>query len=163
MEKTFKLPKEFAENWLAALRSEKYKQVGGTLVDVEYELDSGGQADYDKPIMETCSYCCLGVAAMSVGCEFDQIIGDDLLSDNKTFYTKQGIPEILRELVTEKEYTLVGTLTSLNDGCSPDKFGMIIGAFPNLVFPKCELDIYKKVKFNFKQIAEFIELNVEFV
>jgi hypothetical protein len=162
MKKTFKLPKEFAENWLAALRSEKYKQVGGTLVYAEYELDSDEQEDYDKPLMETCSYCCLGVAAVSVGCEFDQIIGNDLLSDNDDFYINRGIPEILAEADGE-DYNLVGTLTSLNDGCSQDKFGMFIGAFPNLVFPKYELDIYKKVKFNFKQIAEFIELNVEFV
>lgn len=54
MEKKYSLPKEFAEKWVAALRSGDYDQGTG-------ELTVGRE---DK---KEFAYCCLGVACKSVG------------------------------------------------------------------------------------------------
>ena len=47
MDKQFRLPKEFAEKWLTALRSGKYKQAVETLYDPDVD-----------------GFCCLGVACV---------------------------------------------------------------------------------------------------
>jgi len=160
MKKTFELPKEFAEKWINALESENYKQTNyGTLATVDYAIDEDGAEDYGKPKMETCAYCCLGVAAVISGCEFDQITGFDLLNDHEDFFEEKKIPEIL---LSPEENNLVGVLTSLNDGCTLSRLKEFKSVFPNLKFPKEE---FKKTRiyYNFKEIAEFIKLNVEFV
>lgn len=65
--KTYQLPKEFAEKWVRELRSGKYKQIQNTL------CKDGG-------------YCCLGVAGKMVG------LSDELMRDyDDLFYT--AIPQ----------------------------------------------------------------------
>ena len=53
--KNYRLPKEFAEKWLTALRSGNYVQGLGLLLS--YELIDDKKVDVNKK-----SYCCLGVA-----------------------------------------------------------------------------------------------------
>lgn len=52
--KTYKLPKEFAEKWVSALRSGKYKQTSDSLIKFS---DTTNEK----------SYCCLGVAGSICG------------------------------------------------------------------------------------------------
>jgi len=60
MEKKFRLPKEFATRWVAALRSGEYKQGNGTL---RMLYDDGNH------------YCCLGVAIKMNGVDDKNIFG----------------------------------------------------------------------------------------
>lgn len=55
--KKYQLPKEFAEKWVAALRSGEYKQ---------------GSFGLYRP--SNCSYCCLGVACVLAGQSPENII-----------------------------------------------------------------------------------------
>lgn len=160
MKKTFELPKEFAEKWIEALENGNYKQTTGTLLSVDYPyLDD--KEDFENPIMDTCAYCCLGVAAIVAGCKFDQIIESDLLSDAPEFYMEKGIPQILTENVDS--INLIAVLTSLNDGLKPEKKEIFKTKYPNLKFSDKKANVSGKVYYNFKEIAEFIKLNVEFV
>ena len=107
MDKKFKLPRKFAEKWLAALRSGKYKQTDGTLYNPE---DDG--------------YCCLGVACrveypLSY-LESDSDINNGYASvihkspwDLKKDLEK--IPVELKGIVSKND--LVRILTELNDTC----------------------------------------------
>lgn len=70
-EKKFRLPKEFAEKWLAALRSGEYKQGKSLLCQTAHGATT---------------YCCLGVAGAVCGYKDDMlygkitILGDELPS-----------------------------------------------------------------------------------
>ena len=86
-----KLPKEFKEKWLAALRSGEYKQGSGLL------LDSSN------------NYCCLGVACIVAGYHTDQIVGKCYAE--RTF---EELPEILRG--ASYDSNIVKTLANMNDG-----------------------------------------------
>ncbi len=95
-EKKYRLPKEFANKWLTALRSGEYVQGQGQLYSAVHN-----------------SYCCLGVAA--------RIAGESLKEmDGQTFITEsfEGYPE---ELVNRnpddlEEPRFCTTLANLNDG-----------------------------------------------
>lgn len=159
--KSFQLPKEFAEKWIEALESGEYKQADGTLLKMDYEYnESMDEPDYDKPITETCTYCCLGVAAKISDCEIKEIEGNDLLSDDEDFYLKKGIPEILLEI---DDLNLVEILTKLNDTTYESNTKRWKEKFPDLKLLDKKFDIYGKIQYNFKEIAKFIKLNVEFI
>jgi hypothetical protein len=58
--KKYKLPKEFAEKWIAALRSGEYKQ---------------GHSMLARQLVGGTCYCCLGIACVVSGYEYDAIVG----------------------------------------------------------------------------------------
>lgn len=92
-EKKFRLPKEFAEKWIAALRSGEYKKGTG-------QLRSGRKGKYE--------YCCLGVAG--VLCR----VPDDVLEVDGYFHNtkKKTMPQVPKELFG---HDLSEKLVHLND------------------------------------------------
>lgn len=155
MKKSFELPKEFAEKWIEALESGDYSQVDGTLVYYEYLED-------ETIDVGSCSYCCLGVAAKINNCDLDEIGGLDLLVEDADFFLNKGLPEILIE--NQEENNLVGLLTKLNDGTTIHQLENWKEIFPNIIFLNLsDFNEVSGIRYNFKQIAEFIKLNVEFV
>jgi hypothetical protein len=91
-----KLPPVFKRNWLAALRSGKYKQADGLL----YDKSNNG-------------FCCLGVACNIQGC------GKQLLYNRTTIPEKgngnfKKVPSILRGGYLESN-EVVDTLVNMND------------------------------------------------
>ncbi len=97
-EKKYQLPKEFAEKWVAALRSGKYKQ---------------GKSRLRSPKGE---YCCLGVACIVQKVPYRDlkdalwITGDDYYGFG---FIPEGFPSQLIGKATENE--LVRSFASLND------------------------------------------------
>lgn len=104
-DKKYRLPKEFGEKWLKALRSDEYKQVSGTLYNAA-----------------TQGYCCLGVACRieyplhylknSKGDSFGLTINKGTGSDDLK-YELHKIPEELKG--NSHDNKLVGELTEMND------------------------------------------------
>jgi len=96
MKKQYKLKKEFAENWIKALRSGKYKQGDGYL--------------FHK---ETNSYCCLGVACKitmpRAKIELIHFIDGDIVSHK--LYNK--MPALLRG--TDEDNHFVEEVSFMND------------------------------------------------
>jgi len=146
--KQFELPKEFATKWLEALRSEKYVQGDGVLYKESED-----------------SFCCLGVACKMYGSSENELEGIELPKDmiNKI----DGIPEILYKECSislkghKATTTLVGILTSMNDGYFTGTYKGMVRVCPNIEFKvPTRTD---QVKYSFKEIADFIEANVEFV
>lgn len=96
-EKKYRLPKEFAEKWMAALRSGEYKQGIGWLVSSE-------------------GYCCLGVAGTLCGIEKEDMRLKSVLE------TQEEFPEVPKELIGTAFSTninfnqLIQTLVRMNDG-----------------------------------------------
>lgn len=98
MSKKFKLPKEFTEKWVKALRSGDYKQCTGKM----YKREHG--------------YCCLGVA-MSINGVPDSKMDNKGVPVNKTngvFMTKtKSIPRELYGTAGNNE--LLHEFTKMND------------------------------------------------
>lgn len=92
MEKKFKLPKEFAEKWLAALRSGQYQKGRGSL----YKNNN--------------TYCCLGVAGALCDIPTDKLEYEGFLNIFRFNY------DIPLELIDEKEESFANSLITLNDG-----------------------------------------------
>jgi hypothetical protein len=90
--KTYQLPKEFAEKWVKALRSKKYKQ------GVGYLCDDG-------------TYCCLGVAAMISGLDESEIEYKKVLQPE---FATGKIPDEIIGNASDKK--LIGFLVTKNDG-----------------------------------------------
>lgn len=88
-----KLPKKFKAKWVAALRSGKYKQGKGFLLD------------------ENGKYCCLGVACSIQRNPKKLLVGKQLIDDDAI----KGIPTPLfgDNVHTNK---LLSELTAMNDG-----------------------------------------------
>lgn len=93
MSKKYKLPKEFAEKWVTALRSGEYKQTKGRLCN--------GNSHY----------CCLGIAGLVLGIIQSRLI----LKANKKlsslafgvpvpFVHKAGEPDLQAELIQLNDY-----------------------------------------------------------
>lgn len=141
MSKKFKMPKQFGEKWVKALRSGDYKQTDGVL----YCEDFG--------------YCCLGVACAMVG------IPDNIMRSNGLIIDIVGssgikeeiklIPDILKENKTG--YSLVNILTELNDHGISKAFKRDMEE-EGYKFPTDKTDN----SYSFNEIADFIEANVEF-
>ena len=151
MKKTFRLPKEFAERWIEALNSDKYLQGEDTLVK-----------NLDEEIHDpnTCKYCCLGVAAKISGAPPEHFLTVDMLNEEEDFFRKYKIPEVL---LTNVDYSLPIVLSNLNDGASEEVLYDIKREYPDLKFLVDINPVHNRLKYNFKEIAEFIQLNVEFV
>lgn len=104
-EEKFKLPKEFTEKWLEALRSGKYNQATGVL----YSPFKHG-------------YCCLGLAASLCGMKDEELYGHQFIQgscysiEEIEKIRKDGYPE---ELSTMEFYlpvsSLGGGLAEMND------------------------------------------------
>jgi hypothetical protein len=102
IKKEFRLPKAFAEKWLTALRSGKYKQTTSVLYDLE---DDG--------------YCCLGVACrMEYPLHYLKNENGGFASviekaDTELKFELHKIPKELKGNVSNNN--LIPELTSLND------------------------------------------------
>lgn len=92
--KNYQLPKEFAEKWLAALRSGKYKQTNGYL-------------QRGKGTNKT--NCCLGVAGIICNIPQYKLIKKETLRD----FDDYKVPYQL--IGTRGENELVKLLTDMND------------------------------------------------
>lgn len=147
MEKTFKLPKEFAEKWLEALRSGKYKQTEGTLVRIIEEFN-----DKDPK----CKYCCLGVAGKI--CNISSLDMGNVPMLASLGYIEKDVPN---ELLDEDLLSFSNILAALNDGLTNVEKWLknAYEKYPDLIFRKLPL---ADKHFTFKQIADFIEDNCEF-
>jgi hypothetical protein len=103
MDKQFRLPKEFAEKWLTALRSGKYKQAVETLYDPDVD-----------------GFCCLGVACVLeyplhyLKTETGRFGGVIEKSFKQLKFNLKKIPNELKGSAVDND--LVGELTSINDG-----------------------------------------------
>jgi hypothetical protein len=93
-----RLPKEFKEKWIAALRSGKFKQGSGYLQDGD-------------------EYCCLGVACRIAHPKMDIqklcLIGVDDFGESKI--KKIKVPSIIKGGDTPSENKIVSRLTKMND------------------------------------------------
>lgn len=117
-EKRFKLEKEFAQKWIKALRSGKFKQGSGYLKD------------------EINCYCCLGVACHIISPKAritkKFYIDSDSLSKN-TNVSKQlfkKMPELLRG--TDVENSFVYNVSEMNDA------GMSFNEIADWIEENCE-------------------------
>lgn len=94
MEKEYRLPKEFAEKWIAALRSEEYAQINGYLCNGE-------------------GYCCLGVACAILGADSNRMESNEMI--NPDYYSLEQL-NILDNFPEElMETNLMDVLIMMND------------------------------------------------
>ena len=155
--KKFKLPKEFAEKWIEALKSGDYKQGHSMLATTDVECFDGETL----PPIEKCSFCCLGVAAKISGNPVEELIGVEYLYSKKAY---KGIPEELLTEYSGNDQALVWTLSQLNDGMSRDTY---IEEFKDKAY-NFRIDIEQhftkegKLESTFEDIVNFIKDNVEF-
>lgn len=92
--KQYRLPKEFADKWLAALRSEEYKQGKENL------------------FMDGC-YCCLGIAGRLCGYTENEL-------DRSGLLTVGSFPNVPPELYDGEGFDhLHGKLVIMNDNGKP--------------------------------------------
>lgn len=143
--KKFKLPKEFAEKWLVALRSGEYKQ-GDSAMIMFRDLDDVEDPEAIKESLEYCKFCCLGVAAVVAGVSMGEL---------HMTYPGDYFDELPKELHGEEDNLLILTLSALNDG-------NIEGDNPFYAEIKAEFVKNDSKALNFNQIADYIENNVEF-
>lgn len=96
--KKYSLPRDFAEKWVAALRSGEYKRGILKLYNAR----------------EDC-YCCLGIAGLVCGMNNEELNDHPLLVHALTTNpeNKNKIPEILNGYATQG--TLIRKLTTMND------------------------------------------------
>lgn len=151
MEKAFKLPIDFAEKWLGALRDGTFKQGTASLVSISGKVLAG-----TEPTKEDCSFCCLGVGAYISNFSINSLGSDSyLISDDFC----DVIPDEI--LGSDDENAMVRVLASLNDGIGIEEFNTLpqyIYRDENWIKP----DETGEVRFNFSQIADFIEDNTVF-
>lgn len=146
--KQFKLPKEFAEKWLKALRSGEYEQGADALKTVNED--------------NVC-FCCLGVAGDVCKLNDESYLISIPVFDN-TYNYNGLIPE---EIIGEADKNdLVGILTLLNDGINKYNYSVRISK-KNYIFRNHKLEEFNfesihVLRFTFNEIADFIEDNCEF-
>lgn len=150
--KKYKLPKEFAEKWLAALRSGDYVQGGACLLSYEEKDDLS--VDINKK-----SFCCLGVACSLTGVEERLYSGESFVSEesniNIRYMLEKGYPI---ELIGEEDLPYI--LALLNDGIKVNEHH--INGCLSKVHLRKPYSKEESYKLNFSEIADFIEDNVEF-
>lgn len=95
--KQYKLPKEFAEKWVAALRSGEYKQGTRNLLQID---DNGVNC-----------YCCIGVTGCIFNIPINKIKGYSMM------YVKDVIPELPKafEWSQINGNNMIRELTYMND------------------------------------------------
>ena len=94
-----KLPKEFKEKWIAALRSGKYVQGEGFLYRRFDDDDHSSEC-----------YCCLGIACLVAGLTSNDIRNIDVIPNTNAFKT---VPKILKGSADDS--AAVKHLTGMND------------------------------------------------
>ena len=157
--KYFKLPKEFAEKWIAELRSGNYTQHEGSLV--KSNKDDLGWGDEDLEVDFKCA-CCLGVAAVMLAGEDRELAKADMPCELKSYLRNLKYPE---ELIQESSgfdsfNGLDSLLSSLNDGYKHNHsiLQRRKKKYPNIKFKEEE----GTNQYSFNEIADFIEEYVEF-
>lgn len=139
VEKKFKLNREFAEKWVAALRSGEYKQGTNYLFNESKD-----------------SYCCLGVACVINNVDKNLLMSRGWPVDIKVSDRPSEIPSILFEQGSHNfEFTTL--LATLNDSPSERFIKQLLMNGFNVRQNKMIGD------FDFNDIADFIEDNVEFI
>lgn len=134
MDKQYRLPKEFAEKWINALRSGEYLQGVGTLVGGLKVIDNKLEAD---------EFCCLGVAGRICGISVDLMDESKTLASlDRSILNRWIVPN---ELVHILEESLPSKLIRMNDGYSGE-------GNPSKAVKK----------HSFEEIADWVENNVEF-
>lgn len=99
MSKRFKLPKEFAEKWIKALKSGEYRQCRGTMYDSSVD-----------------GYCCLGVALSMNGVPNKKMQGRDVIVDENTGVFEKSTKNAPRELYgPASDNDFISKLTVMND------------------------------------------------
>ena len=150
--KKYKLPKEFAEKWLTALRSGDYEQGNEHLLSYE-EVDEF-TVNYNKK-----SYCCLGVACSLTEVSEALYSGMSFVSDTYGYEQIEimaaGYPV---EIAGESGFPEI--LAKFNDGTTIAQYHLEF-EFLNLKFRK-EPKLGEVYQLTFPEIADFIEDNVEF-
>lgn len=145
--KTFKLPKEFTEKWLVALKSKEYEQGRDKLVtqnpDILYTNDR---------------YCCLGVALRVCNVSTDDMGGFGEPKD-----LSPSIPDEFPSVLLGSHEELTSILMRLNDGFGSSTFKNWLKKYPDVIFPKKPNDESDIVLYSFEEIADFIEKNVELI
>jgi len=139
MKKYFQLPREFAEKWIAALRSGEYKQGSSALVIIEKDIPK---------------YCCLGVACSIQGVPNGLMLA---VSFPYLIRTDFNLPANLKRGHDPKTDTtqLGGVLAALNDGA---KVSITEPGGDNYIEFNEEFKQH-----SFSEIADWIEANVEFI
>lgn len=126
MKKTkFRLPREFAEKWVADLRSGRYTQGKNSLANV---LGAPGSS-------EEYSFCCIGVACVTAGADVRTILREADISvyrENSLTAFKNVPKELQYSTYTAED--LLHRCIHLNDN----------------------------KEYSFEEIADWIEVNVEF-
>lgn len=155
MKKQFKLPKEFGEKWLQALRSGEYKQGGAAL---KFEILK--EEIIDEDTLPGCYYCCLGVAGKING-------ASEELLENELVLTADFSSVIPMELIGDSDKNeLVRVLTGINDGISKytynENFTEVDYVFRHGNIHDHDFSKLGDFKLDFNQIADFIEDNCEF-
>lgn len=116
--KKYSLPRDFAEKWVAALRSGEYAQARERL---------GNSVN---------GYCCLGVACKVAGAKDEMLKNCSVIHSSPDMGIPQNIQDVIpNELKGGVEEEFIRELIELNDDTG----------------------------FDFHQIADWIEINVEFV
>lgn len=167
MKKHFILPREFAEKWLTALRSGDYTQGIESLMNIPAKYDSFNSEIIDNVDFKECEFCCLGVAAHIAGYSNSEISTETLLEPNH--FTEDKLPLELLEIsdftedTTWNSFTLI--LTLLNDGLNESTYIDKLST-KDYVYRHANPAEYNfskgDIKYNFSQIADFIEDNCEF-
>lgn len=166
-EKSFEMPKEFAEKWITALRSGEYKQGVGLLKCIEYTEDFPNR---EIPGSET--YCCLGIAGKICGADDAHLVHVELPKNEEDYFASIGLAAALLEDSDSAISNLVYILTSLNDSFTEVNLNLWLKNHPGLKFRDISAlrrklerkdNISTATKFSFEEIANFIEDNVKFI
>lgn len=167
--KKFKLPKEFAEKWITALRSGNYKQIRGSLL----ELEDTNERETTTEHLEDCRFCCIGVAGDIGSIPRLRLLNHCLLDEDYFGEFLPNVPIKLFEIDDEFsgdpiDNKLTQVLVGLNDGVNKENYNNYFH-LQGFVFRTqniYEHDFEKKGKslfaLDFSQIADFIEDNCEF-
>ena len=151
MKKSFKLPREFGEKWLNALRGGEYKQGKSNLVYILVP-----NINLNELVVENVSFCCLGVAGHLCGNSLSDLLPFSYLEAESEF---KAIP---KELVGDNENALVDVLSSLNDGVTNTSLEDFKTKGYHFREDIGRPDNEGILSLNFAQIADFIEDNIEF-
>lgn len=123
MEQTKKLPKEFKNKWIAALRSGEYIQgkeflMSSNSIDREFDED-GNEIFVDTPDIQY-KFCCIGVAGFICGIPKLRLFKNPIFASSEDWSKEEleTIPELLRGgcLREISDYNeIVDDLTQMND------------------------------------------------
>jgi hypothetical protein len=147
-------------DWLAALRSGKYKQGNSSLILPKDDEVSGRIYSGDLEVTtETCSFCCLGVKVFLEG-RAEKRIGEDVYTDSPN-----EVDENFEVFLNEHaliEIKLESVLVALNDGIAGylsdsfhSKLRTILDNNPKYkVHKRSNCDV---IHLDFAGIADFVE------